>query len=362
METEGVHRGRYTVDWAAIYEIREEEEASVEVQIRLSEAVDVNCSRYASEVVLTRVKITDGEVEAEADEAAPRQLRGCCCIPIPLFRLDETCVVKFKAYDTSFKDFVENAEAFLDNVEIIATAVQTPPAPVLAKTSALAKTSGQAFKPGIFRARTAQGFGELSGLAHNQLYLLEVGGMNGYICEGQFPQYLYICCERIVELVFRFHPCGKFPNRSLIFVRKECNGIRWENASLELQGRPMRTDGQGYLPIPRDMAGVATLAYPGRQFDPAVIDLNDASSVVTVVTVTEQAQILPSRSHQFVDDDGVPFSFRKLTALLPSGNSVQLMTDNHGRFEAPAGSVVYAEDDAFGLATEPIMVSTISEE
>src|SRR5580692_8597083 len=161
----------------------------------------------------------------------------------------------------------------------------------------------------------------------------------------------------MIELVFRFHPCGKYPNRSLIFVRQECSGIRWENAPIELQGRPLRTDGQGFLAIPKDMVGTAQLNYPGKSFTPAVVDLSDGANVVTVITVADQPLMLTSTSHQFVDDDDVPFKFRRLTALLPSGDSLQLMTDEDGRFEAPAGAVVYADDDAFGLATEPVMVS-----
>ena len=166
----------------------------------------------------------------------------------------------------------------------------------------------------------------------------------------------------MIELVFRFRPCGKYPNRSLIFVRQECSGIRWENAPIELQGRPLRTDGQGFLAIPKDMVGTAQLNYPGKSFTPAVVDLSDGANVVTVITVADQPLMLTSTSHQFVDDDDVPFKFRRLTALLPSGDSLQLMTDEDGRFEAPAGAVVYADDDAFGLATEPMMVSTFSGE
>lgn len=349
MVSEGIFRGHYQLDLVSLYELmRIEPESEVSFAIRLVEATEVNCSRYASEVILSRVLV----------RAAP----PCCSIPIPLFRLEETCVLKFRAYDTSFVDFIENAEAFLDGIELVATAVQTPAAPALAvreANSLVPYRSQNVFHPGTFSGRTTQGSGEISGLTHNQLYLLEVRSMSGYICEGQFPQYLYVCCERVIELVFRFRPCGKNPSRSLIFVRQECSGIRWENSSIELQGRQLRTDNQGFLPIPKDMVGTAQLNYPGKSFTPSVIDLSEGMDVVKVITVADQPQILNPVMHQFLDDDDVPFSFRRLTALLPSGDSMQLMTDERGRFEAPAGAKVYADDDAFGLATEPLMVSTI---
>ncbi|MGA2890103.1 MAG: hypothetical protein ABSE51_18810 [Terracidiphilus sp.] len=47
--------------------------------------------------------------------------------------MEETCLVRFRAYDSSFEGFIENAEAFLDGVQLSATAIQTPPAPLLAK-------------------------------------------------------------------------------------------------------------------------------------------------------------------------------------------------------------------------------------
>ena len=361
MVSEGIFRGHYQLDLVSLYELmRIEPESEVSFAIRLVEATEVNCSRYASEVILSRVKVS--ERSPMMAEGLVRAAPPCCSIPIPLFRLEETCVLKFRAYDTSFVDFIENAEAFLDGIELVATAVQTPAAPALAvreANSLVPYRSQNVFHPGTFSGRTTQGSGEISGLTHNQLYLLEVRSMSGYICEGQFPQYLYVCCERVIELVFRFRPCGKNPSRSLIFVRQECSGIRWENSSIELQGRQLRTDNQGFLPIPKDMVGTAQLNYPGKSFTPSVIDLSEGMDVVKVITVADQPQILNPVMHQFLDDDDVPFSFRRLTALLPSGDSMQLMTDERGRFEAPAGAKVYADDDAFGLATEPLMVSTI---
>ncbi|MGA2890102.1 MAG: hypothetical protein ABSE51_18805 [Terracidiphilus sp.] len=117
--------------------------------------------------------------------------------------------------------------------------------------------------------------------------MLEVRALDGYIYDGQFPKYLCICCERVVELRACFRPCGKYPNRSLIFVRQGCSGVRWENSPLELQGLPVSMDSQGFLPTPRDMVGVAQLNYPGKTFAPSLVDLSDGAAEVTVITVAD---------------------------------------------------------------------------
>ncbi|HTB96998.1 MAG TPA: hypothetical protein VK716_08300 [Terracidiphilus sp.] len=364
LEKEEITLGRYHIEWDTFRELIESDtEEFVEVQIRLSQVVEFNCSRYTSEVVLTRVKMSERTMQVDSEQEAAAPAPRCCCVPIPLFRLEETSVLKFRAFDSSYDDFVENAEAFLDGIEVIATAVQTPPPPGHAKTTALATTAGaRVFKPGTYSARTMDGSGEIGGLTHNQLYLLEVRGLSGYVCESQFPQYLYVCCEQVIELQFRFRPCGKYPTRSLIFVRQECNGIRWANSWVELQGRRLPTNEQGYLTIPRDMVGMAQLNFPGKQFNPTVIDLNNRAEIVTVISVADQAQMAPLQNHQFLDDNDMPFRFRRLSVMLPSGDTKQVITDEFGRFEAPAGSTVYAEDDDFGLATEPLLVTTLPTE
>jgi len=358
---EGPYQHCHSIDWVQLCtrQLRCDPESS-EVQIRLHQTIEYNLGLYAGQVLLLRPCASRHFKQNDRDEDdLDSRSQVCCRIPFPLFRLQETCVVRFRAYDTSFDDFVENAQSFLDNVEVTATAVQTPPPPIATRgDAALAKTPlAPAFQPGTFSATTVQGSGELAGLVRNQLYLLEVRGLAGYILEGEVPQFLYTGCECNTELVFRFRPCGKYPSRSLIFVRQECSGIRWENAQVELQGRTLPIDQQGYLAIPRDMVGVAQLSRPGKVFNPSQIDLTASSNVVTVVTVADQMQLTAASSHQFVDDNNVPFPHRTLTAVLPSGDTVRIVTDNQGRFEAPVGSVVYAEDDLFGLATEPILVS-----
>lgn len=354
-------QGRFSIKWQALCNRLNCDPESDEIQIRLHENVEYNLGRYTSQIILVRPCASRHHPLANerSEERADSELEGCCCIPMPLFRLQETCVLRFRAYDTSFEDFVENTESFLDNVEVTATAVQTPPPPIATpQDRAMIKAPlAPAFQPGSFSARTVQGSGELAGLVRNQLYLLDVRGLAGYVLEGEFPQFLYTGCECDTELIFRFHPCGKYPNRSLIFVRQECSGIRWENAHVELQGRTLPIDDRGYLAIPKDMIGVAQLSRAGKVFNPSQIDLGENSNVVTVVAVADQMQLTSASSHQFVDDNNVPFAYRALTAVLQSGDTVRIVTDNQGRFEAPIGSVVYAEDDLFGLATEPILVS-----
>ena len=65
-------------------------------------------------------------------------------------------------------------------------------------------------------------------------------------------------------------------------------------------------------------------------------------------TEKTQKQLTAPVRNQFVSDAGVPFANRKLTVHLPGTKAYTIWTDSQGFFDAPIGSQVTADDDAFG--------------
>jgi len=61
--------------------------------------------------------------------------------------------------------------------------------------------------------------------------------------------------------------------------------------------------------------------------------------------------------NQQLDEENKPFAGRRVAVLLPNGHEIEVVTDQPGWFEAPAGSSVYAEEDEWGLTTEVIVLS-----
>jgi len=116
----------------------------------------------------------------------------------------------------------------------------------------------------------------------------------------------------------------------------------------------------GILNIPSVLEGaVLTLSAPNVTFTPAALDATKNAPTVTTFTVTEQAVLASGRTVQarFVDQSNSPFVHRPIWVLLPNGDEIQVETDDQGYFEAPAGSQVYAREDAWGAPTEPVLVS-----
>jgi hypothetical protein len=288
----------------------------------------------------------------------------CCgCLPMPLNKLNDTAIMRFQALDGSRDDYIEHALAFESEVQWAVTAIQSPtPVQPPGKTdypAELAQAPQWPFRPFASVVRSVGGTAEVYGVPLHQLYQIEVLAQQGYIARGNATFQRYVCCERLVNVTSYLYPCGTNPTRSVVFVRQECPGKRWGGGqSVNIGGIDVDIQKKGILEVPEYLGiGVFPLSAPGVTFSPPVLDLTQGATPVTTIMVTEQPVKQVSVSHVFVDDNDQPFRYRTLTVELPNGTTYQVMTDDMGRFDAPMNSKVYAEDDAFGLATVPILVA-----
>jgi hypothetical protein len=309
----------------------------VEAQMR-AETPDINCTRYVS----TPVTVLLGGEESP-----------CCCVPVPLSSLEETCTFTVRAYDCSFDDFIEKAEAFLDNVEVVVTSIPTPAPAHAPKSTQRAQT---------FTAKTEDGTARIAELPLHTLYRVEIHA-EGYISETPALLHRYVCCERIVEIYVLFRPCGKDPARSIVFVREECAGIRWANAEVEVGGTVLPTDANGVLHLPGDLTGIVEIKYPGKAFSPSSLNLSDSGQIVHTVAVADHDTLSKSfgkakRRFRFVDQNEEPFRSRPVKVT--KGDQTRIVvTDNDGYFEAEEGSLAHAEaHPEMGPGTEPFLLSS----
>ena len=110
--------------------------------------------------------------------------------------------------------------------------------------------------------------------------------------------------------------------------------------------------------VPPDMEGLVPISCPGMTLSPSTLDLRKDAPPVITVSVSEQTAInAGSVTGQFVDHANKPFVRRPITVLLPNGEEVERHTDDQGYFEAPQGSRVYAREDDWGSATEPVYLT-----
>jgi hypothetical protein len=343
---------------------KDKEETTLLATVALTAGATVGCARYAPAQVAYQMKLVRKGERFRLAEA--------CCnrIPIPVTKLADTCVIRFRAWDASKVDFIENAEAFRSDVKWTVTAVQTalPPtpstSPTASNTAAPATTvaATSTFQPWTSSVTSEEGVGEIFEVPLNQLYQIVAETQQGYcICEGQAMQYRYICCEREVEIKQYFKPCGVRGVRTAIFIPQNCQVDRWGNGrTVNVGGMDLTIGENGILNIPSVLEGaVLTLSAPNVTFTPAALDATKNAPTVTTFTVTEQAVLASGRTVQarFVDQSNSPFVHRPIWVLLPNGDEIQVETDDQGYFEAPAGSQVYAREDAWGAPTEPVLVS-----
>lgn len=339
-------------------------EATFLAKVALTGGGQVGCARFATAQLGYQMKLVRrGDLY---------RLAETCCnrIPIPVTKLADTCVVRFRAWDASKVDFIENAEAFRSDVKWTITAVQTalPPTPSTSPTGSNAATPATTaaatptFQPWTSSVTSEEGTGEIFEVPLNQLYQIVGEAPQGYcICEGQAMQYRYICCEREVEIVQYFKPCGVRGVRTAIFIPQNCQVDRWGcGRTVNVGGMDLAIGENGILNIPPVLEGaVLTLSAPNVTFTPATLDATKNAPTVTTFTVAEQAVLASGRTVQarFVDQSNTPFVHRPLWVLLPNGDEIQIETDDQGYFEAPAGSQVYAREDGLGLATDLMMMS-----
>jgi hypothetical protein len=338
-------KGRYHIApdaWSALLkELGVGTGQAVEAQMK-AETYEINCTRYVSTPLSLLV----------SEEEGP-----CCCVPIPLSQLEEACTITVHAYDCSFVDFIENAEAFLDEVEVVVTALPTPAATHAPKSTQRAKT---------FTAKTEGGIARIAEVPLHYLYRVEIRAPQGYICETPALLHRYICCERSVEIHTHLRPCGKNPTRSVVFVRQECAGVRWANAHVEVAGNILPTDENGVLHLPNDISGIVEIKYPGKAFSPASLNLSEGGAMVHTVAVADHDALskmvgMAKRRFRFVDEYEHPFRGRPVIYVTESGEKKVVHTDDNGYFEAEEGSWAYAEQHELSPGTEPFLLSSISE-
>lgn len=310
----------------------------VVAELSLTGRQEVGCTRYVGSSVSFVLK--------NADPCS------CSCIPIPLHQVQEACRIKFGAFDSSFADYVENAKSFLNGVEWTVTAVEA---------RVIAHGSARQFQSFTAAATSVEGSAEIAEVPQHQLYRIETRGPEGYISDGSAVEYVFVCCETFLSRSSLFCPCGSKPKRSVVFVQQKCPGIRWQGGTVSVGGTELTIDDNGIMNVPDDLDGVlpVTSLGKGKTFSPAFIDLRKGASPVSTVAVADQGTAdagLTIRS-QFVDHANVPFARRTVTVLLPNGDEIRVLTDEQGFFEAPRGSRVYAREDDFGLATEPVYLT-----
>jgi hypothetical protein len=305
------------------------------VEMILNGSFQRQCERFVSGVV--------------AFMAKPGAKEGCR-VHSPLFKLEESCRVRFHAYDSSDPDDIDDKEAQLEGVGLVLTAV---PAPRGEHEPSIRNIIGRTYS-----ASTVNGIAEMNGLPQRTLFRLEVRGLPNYICRNA-PEFVQTCCDPQIEVDLPFQPCACLTAPTFVFVREGCAATRCSNLEFEIAGESFRADQYGIWTAPRELMGEVHLSHPQMAFSPSYFELNANTPPVFVVTVAERAQVAIGRRirGRFVDDVNSPFARRPLAVLLPNGDEVEVMTDDDGYFEAPHGSRVYAREDKWGLATEPIYLT-----
>lgn len=277
-----------------------------------------------------------------------------CSMSVPLTRLEESYTVKFFAYDTCFKDYLLNAKALIDDVEVTATPVNAQSSRVAARPRA-AKITG----------RTVDGFVELPGLTPNQLYRIEVKGPSEYVCVKPPQPFLYHLLGRSVPIHALFQPCGKFPARTVVFAQQGCLGLRVPSLDFQAGGQPVSTDENGIWNVPAGTTGMVDFQSPGKVFSPASIEFREDTAMAIVVGVADQTvghfTHPGGRRFYFLDERGEPFKHRKLQLRTHTGDESVVYTGPDGGFDAEDGWLASADEDASGHAVSafPLLIGKI---
>jgi hypothetical protein len=306
--------------------------------------------------------------EAGAPQAAnePNQGTGAgtaaatsnpCSVDIPLTRVQETYTLRLFAYDTCFVDYLQNPEALIDNVEVIATPVSTSTSGARARSQAT--TSGQ--QSATLTGKTAGGFVELNGLVPHQPYLIEYAGPKDYLCITPPPQIFQNSSGQAVNLTALFQPCSKFPPCTIVFVQEACPSIRAAGLQVQAASQSGTTDAWGVLNLAPGTTGKIQFQSAGKVFVPPFIDVKSDSSTVFIVSVADLQveQLVPKkRRFRFVDQQGQAFAHRQLRLVSPSGQEKAARTDHEGWFEGEEGWTAQADDDEFGFPEEFPLLTT----
>jgi hypothetical protein len=277
-----------------------------------------------------------------------------CSILIPITRIEESYSVRFFAYDSCYKDYLLNAKAFVNQVEVTATPVKT--------RSSGSSTSTRA---AMVTGRTSDGFVDLSGLTPNVLYRIEVSGPRDYVCVKPPESYLCNPTAKNVRLQALFQPCGKFPVRSVIFAQQGCPGLRLNRLNFQANGQSVSADENGIWNVPAGTTGIVDFQALGKTFSPASIDLNNDAAMVFLVGVADQTvgQLARPGEHRFffVDEKGEPYKHRTLHLRSHNGEESTVSTGGDGGFNAEQGWVAWADEDESGHRVDefPLLLAKV---
>ena len=72
----------------------------------------------------------------------------------------------------------------------------------------------------------------------------------------------------------------------------------------------------------------------------------------------QQVQVGRKSRFQFVDESGQPFRNREIRLAHPGGYKENVRTDPDGWFEAPEGSLAWADEDDSGFALDGVQLLT----
>ena len=297
---------------------------------------------------------TETTVPGQAQKSQTNQdsAEEMCITPVGLTPGAQTYTAEFHAHDTCFEDFLTNAKALTDGVEIRATALRT------------GHTKGSQFKAGTFVARTVDGYAEIPNLVPDQLYQLDYTLPEGYTLANNagvnLARNLFSHGDRVrQDLLLR--PCSKFPTRSIIFVQEGCPGERVCNLALNIPGVPNcpPISKDGVLTLQPGTDGVIRFQAAGVAFEPAFINLdeNDSISFTVKVRSTQTGQAGKRRRYRFADEMGKGFAFREVYLLSQGGAEQTVLTDLEGCFEAEPGWIARAKESEHGLAVEAMVLT-----
>ncbi len=327
--------------------------------IRRKGPVTANCKPWLLADLMIGLGNTTTEQQAEGEATNPEGNASgndpCCTIALPLLSLDESYTVTFHAYDNCYKDYLVNADALIDEVELRATAVETPGQPGRAAATHQQRT---------FSTRTVNGYAELAGLAPRQHYRIEVIGPREYSCVKPPKSLIHNCSAQNVDLEACFQPVSEFPARSVIFLQDGSN-VRAGNLSFAASGitPSPTTDAHGIWNIPIGTSGPIDFQAQGKIFSPRSIRIGKDSPLAFIVGVAEVGVGIfggsSKRRWRFLDEQGEPFARREVHLLQPSGLQETVRTDDAGCFDAHEGSIASAPDDDLGyeVAAFPLLTT-----
>jgi hypothetical protein len=282
----------------------------------------------------------------------PSEKEECTPTPVALTKLEEAYTVGLVAYDTCIGHFLQNPKSLVDNVTLELTPVGLP------------KQAGKpatAVSGSTFSATTKQGYAEVSGLAHSQIHRLRITVPEGYVLATPLSPSLFNASAPYVQLTAALQP-SEFASRSIIFVQKGAPGVRVGKFPVRVGSKDCYTDDNGVLNIPAETPELLVLQSVGRTLSPSSVDLRKDARLAIIVEVGEPAVTVVGSSHkrrfQHIDENGDPFSHRRLRVVSPSGFVEIVRTDDAGWFQAEEGALAFADEDEMGHAVEGIPLLT----